>query len=330
MPPPPADNASAGLCSQLSAERGLPLVGSAGCYDSILAFELDAPWTPRLVGSRASDALLDAAIERIGANAHGVRLLAVEPRERLAGSMRRETVHVLRFVREPGPFAAYRRREYRVRRDDLAHTLERLASSDASQVPDVEGELACDPGLRDVLVCTHGARDACCGKFGFRLFLEVAASAERGGPGSTAVRAWRCSHLGGHRFAPTMLDLPSGRMFGRMADGDAAVVLGGGGALVDRLAFIYRGRCALPEPAQIVESELWSRTGAAFESAALSWQVGGDADTDHWSVRMDAELAGSAPSSIAVQVIRAIIDAVETPASCGRDPEVESPWRILG
>jgi hypothetical protein len=115
-PSSPGDAASAGLCSRLSAERGLPLVGSAGCYDGVLAFELDAPWTPRLVGSRASDPGLDAAIERIGAGARTLRLLAVEPREPLGTASTRELVRVLHFFKEPGAFAAYRRREYRVRR----------------------------------------------------------------------------------------------------------------------------------------------------------------------------------------------------------------------
>lgn len=319
----PGDGPSAGLCSQLSAERGLPLIGSAGCYDGVLAFELDAPWTPRLAGSRASDGGLDAAIGRIATGARGVRLLALEPREPLPQHARRESVRVLHFFKSKGPFGAFSRREYDVRRDDLAASLERLAAGGLAGAEEISGP----DGQRDILVCTHGARDACCGKFGYRLFLEMSASAGPLHEIHEPLRVWRSSHLGGHRFAPTLLDLPSGRMYGRMTDGDAATVLGGGAALVARLSSIYRGRCALPEAAQIVERELWARAGATFELAALRWQV--DEVVAGWCVRIDAERVGAPPLSMTAQVIRADIDAVETPASCGRDPESEAPWRIL-
>ncbi|MFN2425719.1 MAG: sucrase ferredoxin [Candidatus Binatia bacterium] len=316
--PPFADGPAAAMCSRLSAERGLPLIGSAGCYDGVLVFELDMPWTARLVGSRACTSDLDAAVERIGQG--NVRLLAVEPRRTLRGGQHREVVRVLHFFKPQGAFGAFSLRQYDVRRERLASTLEQLAAGDAADAEHV----ACPPGVRDILVCTHGARDACCGKFGYRLFLELAALT---GGDTSNVRLWRSSHLGGHRFAPTLLDLPSGRMFGRLGAGDAAAILGGGAPLLARLASIYRGRCALPEGVQIVERDLWLRTGHAFEPAALQWNV--ESAGDGWSVRLEAALAGAPPLAMTARVIRAEVDAVRTPASCGRDPEVEAPWRIL-
>lgn len=59
------------------------------------------------------------------------------------------------------------------------------------------------------LVCTHGKHDPCC--------------AQRGRPVATALtlvrpgRVWQASHLGGCRFAPTLLVLPLGLMYGRVA-----------------------------------------------------------------------------------------------------------------
>ena len=58
------------------------------------------------------------------------------------------------------------------------------------------------------LVCTHGRRDACCAEFGRP--LARAFSAHR------AQETWQCAHLGGHRFAPTMLALPHGLCYGRV------------------------------------------------------------------------------------------------------------------
>jgi hypothetical protein len=58
------------------------------------------------------------------------------------------------------------------------------------------------------LVCTHGKHDPCCGQYG-RL---ITASLENLRPG----RVWQASHLGGCRFAPTVLVLPVGVMYGRV------------------------------------------------------------------------------------------------------------------
>lgn len=57
-------------------------------------------------------------------------------------------------------------------------------------------------------VCTHGTRDRCCARHGHRTWT-VLNELSNG-------RAWQCSHLGGHRFAPNVLVLPQGRLFGRV------------------------------------------------------------------------------------------------------------------
>ncbi len=63
----------------------------------------------------------------------------------------------------------------------------------------------------DVLVCTHGRRDACCGARGMDLVSRLSLSSfSTSEPG---VRLWRTSHTGGHRFAPTSILLPSGTMW---------------------------------------------------------------------------------------------------------------------
>ncbi|KAA0919849.1 sucrase ferredoxin [Dietzia sp. ANT_WB102] len=59
-----------------------------------------------------------------------------------------------------------------------------------------------------VAVCTHGKHDQCCAVRGRR---AAAAIAERY-PEAT----WECSHLGGDRFAATMLVLPHGLYYGRV------------------------------------------------------------------------------------------------------------------
>ena len=59
-----------------------------------------------------------------------------------------------------------------------------------------------------ILVCTHGSRDRCCGVLGGATYAAL----HKLKPDWV----WQVSHLGGHRFAPTLLALPSGDLYGRI------------------------------------------------------------------------------------------------------------------
>ena len=88
---------------------------------------------------------------------------------------------------------------------------------DAISVAGIDGPIS--SGLAPTfLVCTQGSHDSCCGTSGVALADEIESSR-----GDYVVR--RVSHTGGHRFSPTFLALPAGRMWA-FADLD----------LVDRIA----------------------------------------------------------------------------------------------
>jgi (2Fe-2S) ferredoxin len=57
-------------------------------------------------------------------------------------------------------------------------------------------------------VCTHGTRDACCARLGMPVYARIDALAPD--------RTFQCSHLGGHRFAATLVVLPLGIVYGRV------------------------------------------------------------------------------------------------------------------
>lgn len=95
-----------------------------------------------------------------------------------------------------------------------------------------------------VAVCAHGKHDQCC--------------AVRGRAAAAAIAecypeiVWECSHLGGDRFAATMLILPEGLCYGRADSVDAAelVRLYFDGRLDDRY---LRGRTSLPHAVQAAQ-----------------------------------------------------------------------------
>jgi hypothetical protein len=57
-------------------------------------------------------------------------------------------------------------------------------------------------------VCTHGKRDRCCALHGLLLYYAL--------DKMMGFDVWQTTHLGGHRFAPTLLSLPDGHVYGRL------------------------------------------------------------------------------------------------------------------
>ncbi|KAJ1409270.1 Sucrase/ferredoxin-like-domain-containing protein [Ochromonadaceae sp. CCMP2298] len=72
------------------------------------------------------------------------------------------------------------------------------------------------PWKRLALVCTHGSRDKRCGRAGPQVLDELnRLLAEQGvAPDDISVRA--SSHIGGHKFAGTMIVYPEGQWYGRV------------------------------------------------------------------------------------------------------------------
>lgn len=125
-------------------------------------------------------------------------------------------------------------------RPDLAEV---LAAAARGELPPW-GARSTEPLL---LVCTNSRRDVCCALTGRPVAEALAADP------AYADAVLEVSHLGGHRFSPTALLLPSGHAFGRL-DADAArAVLDA--AREQRLGALdhHRGRTALAQPAQAAE-----------------------------------------------------------------------------
>jgi hypothetical protein len=104
-----------------------------------------------------------------------------------------------------------------------------------------DGTLSTDPL---VAICAHGKHDQCCAVRGRGACAAIAAAY----PEFT----WECSHLGGDRFAATMLVLPEGLCYGRVDSTDSARLVGLylEGRLNDEF---LRGRTSLPHAVQAAQ-----------------------------------------------------------------------------
>jgi hypothetical protein len=107
---------------------------------------------------------------------------------------------------------------YAFRRTPAGTVAARLALAGRSAAEVVQSLMKVDdprlaPGAeefdtRAILVCTQGSHDVCCGGEGSRLAKRI-----EGDDRLAGTTVFRVSHTGGHRFAPTAMTFPDGRMW---------------------------------------------------------------------------------------------------------------------
>ncbi len=260
----PADSPSAFRCARSSDADGEILAGTAPTETEWLFVEY--------VGSWGSKAVAESRLPE-------------EVREHLAGRGER-----VQLIRRHG------------RQSRPAGAPLRVFAASLGGVPRVSTALLDDPmdliGLNTAdlapydellwLVCTNGSRDVCCAERGRPV---VAALADRW-PQET----WETTHLGGHRFAATMLALPSGLTLGRL---DAASAVKAceeveAGFVPGLLSRGHAGRSAVVQFAEThLRAEFGYRTVRATGSAESRRQAGvtvvtARADEDDWVIEVEA------------------------------------------
>lgn len=286
-------------CSRLSQAHDEPLAGAAPAEPRAwLLLEHPGPWSPRLsdVASVVPPAVRQAA------EAHGLRLQLIR-----------------RHGKHPPPdghacylgYSAYDTGWLEHRRiGELSEVLAADLVAVADGWAPGFGEPVDDPVA---LVCTHGARDACCAELG-RPVVAALAEADFGG-----AAVWEPSHLGGHRFAANLVVLPRGLHYGRLspAHGLAAV----SEAACDRVVpEVLRGRPGQPQPVQAAEIHVRRLDGLAALDA-LSVVGSEEAAQEGWVV----ELAGPA---CGYRVCVQARSGRPRPLSCGDETlEVPPVWR---
>lgn len=102
------------------------------------------------------------------------------------------------------------------------------------------------------LVCTNARRDQCCAKFGLPVFEALCQK--------DSENVWQTSHLGGHRFAATMVVLPFGATYGRLTGNDLPALLDAQWEGKVHLSN-YRGRSCYAPHVQVAEAFLRQESG---------------------------------------------------------------------
>ncbi|ALL78030.1 hypothetical protein AD006_26875 [Pseudonocardia sp. EC080610-09] len=224
-------------CAALSEDAGEPLTGTAPAARRLVAVEHVGAW-PRTVADHPDP---DVA-ELYTRLRHEDVLLLLLRRTGRAGRDCDGARTV--YVADLAPGASRVTRQSVRSTDDLA----RITFD-----PDA-GEPVTDPVM---LVCAHGRRDVCCAVRGRALAADL---------GAEGADVWECTHLGGHRFAPTALVLPTGYAYGRLDTGSGLAALkaaAGGG--VD--PWSCRGHAGLEPVQQVAELAVREHTGIGHAGA---------------------------------------------------------------
>ncbi|HEV7957573.1 MAG: hypothetical protein JWL94_2073 [Microbacteriaceae bacterium] len=217
-------------CSDRSLERDDPLAGTAGHGDRWFLVEIEGAWgTHAFLQSRLEPTLSRLLVKRI--ESAGMRPLAIRRTGRRADERRNQTSWRWASVdARPG--------QESVKWGSVDDPEELLT------VP-LDGSTGVASKEPVICVCTHARHDQCCAVKGRPVVTALAKAFPE--------QTWECSHLGGDRFAATMIVFPHGLYFGRVLARDAVEIVERyrSGAIDSRY---FRGRSSLPNVVQAAQA----------------------------------------------------------------------------
>ncbi|HXF64362.1 MAG TPA: sucrase ferredoxin [Caldilineaceae bacterium] len=273
-------------CNVAAQALGLDPAGHARYFEDAVVVETPLPWKRTMyerAGALPQEMIDLLALWRARYQAgqpynHCPLMVAPDPAYSQPGHRR-----IIFFSRQPGPIAHFDRVEYLAPEDEVGPLVWALYEAQAELERFEPYRVAAAPAgrqARDLLVCTHGSVDVACGKFGYPLYRRL-----RDEYANDSLRVWRVSHFGGHVFAPTLLEMPTGHFWAYVGEAQAEQIALRCGDVAG-LRGHYRGWAGmLGGFAQAAECATWQREGWAWFDYAKACRVAA-ADTDethpHW------------------------------------------------
>ncbi|OUL28093.1 sucrase ferredoxin [Nostoc sp. RF31YmG] len=232
------------FCSDYAKQTGEDVVGSATNYETYILVECPPPWTTEAFNSKWVPNNLRMLVEEAKRAKLPIRFLLIANDQ----SHKVEQTTLLIYQKSKGLIQGYRKHEFKLENiENVAAVVKKFLWG---SIPEYEKETS---NTRDILVCTHGSHDKCCARYGNPFYFHAGNTISH--LGLQDVRIWKSSHFGGHRFAPTIIDLPEGRYYGLLDQDLFKSILTRTGD-IQCVNKVYRGWGILPVPLQILEKEL--------------------------------------------------------------------------
>ena len=314
------------FCSEVSKANGEDPIGSANPTHSWLVMELPLPWTEERFHE-------DPLLQHIHDLFHelmtqGIRVapMAIAPDRAYAVP---ERAHLFYYRRPAEAFAQFEKKTFLVPPVQMAALAKTLLCQPDEMHQYASYQQPAD-GIRDIMVCTHGSVDVACARFGQPIYAQLRKDYAAKSDGQ--LRVWRCSHFGGHQFAPTLVDFPTGQVWGHL-EPDILPALVNRDRPVAELRPFYRGWSGLAKFEQIVEREIWMQRGWEWLSYHKSAQIlAQDSDPEtkepDWA---DVRLRFVAPDTGETGAYEARVEAdgsVVTARNSGEAPTSVKQYRV--
>lgn len=237
------------FCSDNSRNVGEDAIGSAANHQTYILVECPPPWMSDAFNSKWVPNNLKQLVEEVKRAKLPIKFLLIA--NNLSHKVNRTTLLI--YQRKEGLGSGYCKQEFSLPNIEQAAPIIRkwLWAS----LPNYEVDTSI---TRDILVCTHGSHDKCCSRYGSPFYFHAADTIDN--LGLDNVRIWKTTHFGGHRFAPTAIDLPEGRYYGALEQDSFKAILTRSGN-VECLNKVYRGWGLLPPEIQVLERDLIYRYG---------------------------------------------------------------------
>ena len=206
------------------------MLGSAGQVEVWLLLEYQHTWKAKAVQDNDLAAAMQAWLDRTVA---AIEATGRKARPQFIRRPETSGAEITLFVAQDGRLLRHRSQGYR----GIAELdLDKAAFDSFEEVDE-----------QQYFVCTNGQRDLCCARYGLPTYARLREL--------VGERVWQTTHVGGHRFAPNVLALPQGALYGRVfpdaVEGFVQTVESG------ELAVPHlRGRSAYPPPAQVAETRI--------------------------------------------------------------------------
>ncbi|AFY31179.1 sucrase ferredoxin [Calothrix sp. PCC 7507] len=237
------------FCADNSRQIGEDIIGSATNCETYILIECPPPWASEAFDSRWVPNNLKNLVAEVNRAKLPIRFLLIANDQ----SHKIDQTTLLIYQKQVGLSSGYQKHEFKLA--NIEQVAEFVKKFLWGTVPDSEIDTNF---TRDILICTHGSHDKCCARYGNSFYFYATDTITN--LCLDHVRIWRSSHFGGHRFAPTAIDLPEGRYYGVLNQDYFQSILTRTGD-IQCFNQVYRGWGILPSAMQILEKELILRHG---------------------------------------------------------------------
>lgn len=299
------------FCSDASKCAQEDIIGTGSNYQTYVLIECCVPWEYEAFNSQQIPQNLKDLVEEVEHSKQKIRFLLVNNDQTKCANQRKVLIY---DNKHQELFGGYEKHEFN------ADSIDKVAGIVKSYLA---GEVDCETEnnpSRDILVCTHGSHDMCCARYGNPFYAQ--ATALVGELELNDVRVWRSSHFGGHRMAPTAIDLTDGRYYGNLDRNSFKSILTRTGD-IECLKKVYRGSGVLSNPIQVLERKLIMLYGWDWFNYKVAGQIiASDIKNDAFLAEITFEKADGIYTYRA-DLVKDETKTVRLKGSCGAQKESE-------